>query len=105
MDEQSDVTVAAFMIFNGKTNSFNVESLEGQSQSKALIESTRKLQERIGQRIYQSVTQGHIPEASEIIGDEDMYEIKSKVYGAEGRPLPPITTHNLVNDAKDPVLS
>lgn len=49
--------------------------------------------------------QGHIPEASEIIGDEDMYEIKSKVYGAEGRPLPPITTHNLVNDAKDPVLS
>lgn len=34
-----------------------------------------------------------------------MYEIKSKVYGAEGRPLPPITTHNLVNDAKDPVLS
>ena len=29
MDEQSDVTVAAFMIFNGKTNSFNVESLEG----------------------------------------------------------------------------
>ena len=29
MDEQSDVTVAAFMIFNGKTNSFNVESLTG----------------------------------------------------------------------------
>ena len=29
MDEQSDVTVCAFMVFNGKTNSFNVESLTG----------------------------------------------------------------------------
>jgi hypothetical protein len=34
-----------------------------------------------------------------------MYEIKSKVFGAEGRCLPPIVTHNLVDDATDPVVS
>ena len=31
---------------------------------------------------------------------EEIYELKSKVYGAEGRPLPPIVTHNLVDNAK-----
>ena len=67
-------------------------------------ESTQKLQERIGARIFHAVSHGRVPAASEIIRDDDMYEIKSKVYGAEGRPLPPIVTHNLVNDAKDPVV-
>ena len=53
-------------------------------------ESTQRLQERIGNRIFKAVTHGKVPSPSEIIRDDDMYEIKSKVYGSEGRPLPPI---------------
>ena len=60
MDEQSDVTVAAFLIHNAKTNSFNVESLEGQSQARAIKESTQKLQERIGARIFHAVRIGFL---------------------------------------------
>ena len=50
------------------------------------------------------MSHGRVPSPAELIRDEDMYEIKSKVYCAEGRPLPPIVTHNLVNDAADPVV-
>ena len=46
----TDNSVAAFMIFNGKTNSFNVESLEGQSHAKAMRESCFKIQEEIGNK-------------------------------------------------------
>ena len=44
------------MIFNGKTNSFNVESLEGQSHAKAMRESCQKIQDDIGKRIFASVS-------------------------------------------------
>ena len=115
MDEQSDITgeinfschfntnqflVAAFFIFNGKTNSFNVESLEGQSHAKAMRESCQKIQEQIGNRIFDAVSHGRIPRPEDLMKTEDVYELKSKVYGAEGRPLPPIVTHNLIDSQK-----
>ena len=118
MDEQSDITgkenffwhfnnqfsVAAFFIFNGKTNSFNVESLEGQSHAKAMRESCQKIQEQIGNRIFDAVSHGRIPRPEDLMKTEDVYELKSKVYGAEGRPLPPIVTHNLIDSQKVRIL-
>ena len=71
MDEQSTVTVAAFIIHPGKTNSFNVESLEGQTLAKTLRESTQNLQERIGQRIFKAVSHGKVPKPAELICDEE----------------------------------
>lgn len=103
MDEQSDITVAAFFIFNGKTNSFNVESLEGQSHAKAMRESCQRIQEQIGNRIFDAVSHGRIPRPEDLMKTEDVYELKSKVYGAEGRPLPPIVTHNLIDRQNDPI--
>ena len=93
------------MIFNGKTNSFNVESLEGQSHAKAMRESCQKIQEDIGKRIFASVSHGRMPKPEELIQSAHMYELKSKVYGAEGRPLPPIITHNLIDNVGDPITS
>ena len=92
--------VAAFFIFNGKTNSFNVESLEGQSHAKAMRESCQRIQEQIGNRIFDAVSHGRIPRPEDLMKTEDIYELKSKVYGAEGRPLPPIVTHNLIDSQK-----
>ena len=57
-----------------------MESLEGQSHAKAMRETCQRIQEDIGNRIFESVSHGRIPNPTELIKAEDMYELKSKVY-------------------------
>ena len=63
-------------------------------------ESCQRIQEQIGNRIFDAVSHGRIPRPEDLMKTEDIYELKSKVYGAEGRPLPPIVTHNLIDSQK-----
>ena len=63
-------------------------------------ESCQRIQEQIGNRIFEAVSHGRIPRPEDLMKTEDVYELKSKVYGAEGRPLPPIVTHNLIDTQK-----
>ena len=63
-------------------------------------ESCQRIQEQIGNRIFDAVSHGRIPRPEDLMRTEDIYELKSKVYGAEGRPLPPIVTHNLIDSQK-----
>jgi glycogen(starch) synthase len=50
----SDITVVAFLIFNAKTNSFNVDALKGQAITKQLRETVDSIQYSIGKKIYES---------------------------------------------------
>lgn len=49
----SDVTVVAFLIFPGKTNNFNVDSLRGQAISKQLKDTIDEVQASIGKRLFE----------------------------------------------------
>ncbi|GBP56651.1 Glycogen synthase [Eumeta japonica] len=101
----SDMTVAAFMIFPAKTNNFNVESLRGHAVTKSLRDTINDIQQKIGKRMYDICLRGHLPEASDLLLKEDTVRLKRCIYALQRDGLPPVTTHNVVDDWSDPVLN
>lgn len=51
------------------------------------------------------VYSGRIPDAEELLQKEDTVRLKRCIYATQRSSLPPITTHNVVDDAIDPVLN
>lgn len=100
----SDVTVVVFMIFPTRTSSFNVESLRGQAIAKQLRETVQTLQNELGKRIYEQCLKGEIPTSEGILRNEDVIELKKCIFSSMRQSLPPICTHNVIDDGIDPIL-
>ncbi|KZS05401.1 putative Glycogen synthase [Daphnia magna] len=101
----SDKTVVAFLIFPARTHNFNVETLRGQAVVKSLRDTIHDIQLKIGKRIYDICLSGRLPDADEMLQKEDTVRLKRCIYATQRDTLPPITTHNVVDDATDPVLN
>ncbi|KAB0802584.1 hypothetical protein PPYR_04770 [Photinus pyralis] len=100
-----DVTVVAFLIFPAKTNNFNVESLRGHAVTKSLRDTINDIQQRMGKRMYEICLSGRMPDAPELLQKEDMVRLKRCIYALQRDGLPPVTTHNVVDDWNDSVLN
>lgn len=121
------MTVVAFLIFPARTENFNVESLRGHAVTKSLRDTILEIQTKIGHRIYEiclrymargwglfrrrsRVTflvarRGRMPVEQELLTKEDTVRLKRCLYALQRNDLPPVTTHNVVNDWSDPVLN
>lgn len=93
------------MIFPTKTNNFNVESLRGQALTKSLRDTINDIQSKIGKRMYDVCLSGRLPNSEELMQKEDLVKVKRCLFSLQRSTLPPITTHNVVEDWKDPVLA
>merc|ERR1719220_896265 len=87
----SDVTVIAFLIFPTKT--------------KSLKDTIDDIEKDIGKRLYETCLRGDVPDGDNLLTRDDLTKLKRCIFAAQSTPLPPITTHNVVEDHKDPVLS
>merc|ERR1719334_1201042 len=101
----SDVTVVAFLIMPTKTNNFNVESLRGQAISKQLRDTVNQVQKDIGNRLYEHCLRGHVPSGNQIIFKEDVVKLKRCTFSVARSTLPPVCTHNVIDDQTDPTLA
>ena len=61
----SDKTVIAFLIFQARTNSFNVDSMHGQATVKSMKDTVYEIQENIGERLLEACMQGKFPSQDE----------------------------------------
>uniref|UniRef100_A0AAV2IYU1 Glycogen [starch] synthase n=1 Tax=Knipowitschia caucasica TaxID=637954 RepID=A0AAV2IYU1_KNICA len=103
--QRSDVTVVVFFIMPAKTNNFNVESLKGQAVRKQLWDTAHTVKEKFGRRLYDSLLKGQIPDMNAILDRDDFTLMKRAIFATQRRSLPPVTTHNMLDDATDPILS
>lgn len=102
----SDMTVVAFLIFPTRTNSFNVDSLKGQAITKQLRETVDEIQTKIGKKIFEAALGGDLPETDKLMDKKDTIKLKRCIYAAQrSHLLPPIVTHNVIEDSTDPVLN
>ncbi|RUS84324.1 hypothetical protein EGW08_007918 [Elysia chlorotica] len=101
----SDVTVVAFLIFPARTNNFNVESLRGQAIAKQLKDTVSNVQGQIGRRLFDICLRGKLPAGDDILTQDDIVKLKRCIYAAQRNSLPPICTHNVVDDSNDQVLN
>ncbi|XP_063678460.1 glycogen [starch] synthase, liver-like isoform X2 [Bolinopsis microptera] len=102
--DNCDVTVVAFLIFPEETNNYNIDSLNGQAQHKKLKESVEKIQKSIGDRIFQTVLRGQLPTEKLLTRDDEVL-LKNYLYHSKPSSLPPIVTHNLVNERGSEIMN
>ncbi|KAI8884332.1 glycosyltransferase family 3 protein [Backusella circina FSU 941] len=101
----SKMTVVAFIIMPAATHSFNVEALKGQAVTRQLHSTVSEIQDRVGKRIYEHALRLDELDMASLLSDEDKVLLKRRVFALKNPSLPPIVTHNIVDDGKDPVLS
>ncbi|KAJ3094110.1 glycogen synthase isoform 1 [Phlyctochytrium bullatum] len=101
----SPITVVAFIIMPAATHSFTVDALKSQAVMKQLKDTVTELQHKIGQRIFDAATRGKLPEAKDVFVDDDIIQLKRRVYALKRDALPPVVTHNMADDGNDPILS
>lgn len=102
---QSDVTVIAFFIMPARTNNFNVETLKGQAVRKQLWDTAHTVKEKFGKKLYESLLVGQLPDLNKMMDQEDFTMMKRAIFGTQRQCLPPICTHNMLDDATDPILN
>ncbi|AQZ15362.1 GSY1 (YFR015C) and GSY2 (YLR258W) [Zygosaccharomyces parabailii] len=111
----SKKTVVAFIIMPAKNKSFTVEALKSQAAVKALENSVAEVTRSIGKRMFEYAmryphmgVRSEIPQdLDELLKPSDKILLKKRVFGlrrTEGE-LPPVVTHNMADDANDPILN
>jgi glycogen(starch) synthase len=101
----SNMTVVAFIIMPAATHSFTVDALKGQAVMKQLRQTVADMQESIGKRILASAARGSLPDPASLLSDEEMIVLKRRIYALKRDSLPPVVTHNMADDAHDPILN
>ncbi|KAI8974473.1 glycogen synthase [Pilobolus umbonatus] len=101
----SKTTVVAFLILPTPTYSFNVEALKGQAVTRQLRTTVLELQDRVGHAIYENALRLEEVDPGKFLSAGDRVLLKRRVFALKRSTLPPIVTHNIVDDGKDPVLN
>ncbi|SCV04889.1 LANO_0G13652g1_1 [Lachancea nothofagi CBS 11611] len=110
----SKMTVVAFIIMPAKNKSYTVDALKGQAVVQSLENTVRDVTTLIGKRLFEYAMRNpngvgsEIPtELDQLLKPSDKVLLKRRVLALR-RPessLPPVVTHNMVDDAHDPVLN
>ena len=111
----SNKIIVAFIIMPAKTNSFTVEALKSQAVVKSLESSVKDVTKSISKRIFDhaikfphtGVTSELPSNLDELFKESDRVLLKRCVLALrrDNDQLPPIVTHNMCDDANDPVLN
>ncbi|ODQ79443.1 glycosyltransferase family 3 protein [Babjeviella inositovora NRRL Y-12698] len=106
----SKMTVVAFIIMPAATQSYTVETLKGQAVIKQLEGTIREVQTSIGRRLFEHCArhqpQGQeLPTLDELVRPADRVLLKRRVFALKRDSLPPVVTHNMADDANDPILN
>ncbi|KAG6009962.1 glycogen synthase isoform 1 [Claviceps maximensis] len=105
----SKMTVVAFIIMPAQTTSLTVEALKGQAVIKSLRDTSTMIEQSIGRRIFERSLKWHegdpMPDEKELISGQDRVLLRRRLFAMKRAGLPPIVTHNMVNDHDDPVLN
>ncbi|KAI9720345.1 MAG: glycogen synthase isoform 1 [Chrysothrix sp. TS-e1954] len=105
----SDMTVVAFIIMPAQTTSLTVEALKGQAVIKSLKDTVQVIEQNVGKKLFdRSLNWGEgsaLPEDKELLSPQDKIMLRRRLFAMKRNTLPPVVTHNMVNDSEDPILN
>ncbi|KAI9654372.1 MAG: glycogen synthase isoform 1 [Bathelium mastoideum] len=105
----SNMTVVAFIIMPAQTTSLTVEALKGQAVIKSLQDTVKVIEQNVGKKLFERSLAWHegqeLPEDKELVTSADKIMLRRRLFAMKRGTLPPIVTHNMVNDADDPILN
>ncbi|OCT52783.1 Glycogen [starch] synthase [Cladophialophora carrionii] len=102
-------TIVAFLIMPAQTTSLSVESLKGQAVTKSLADTVSNIERGIGRRLFERAVHWKegdpMPDDKELVTPSDRVMLRRRIFAMKRHGLPPIVTHNMINDSEDPVLN
>ncbi len=81
-----------------------MEALKGQAVIKQLRQTVQHVQTKLESRLLEVAARGRIPDASDVLKEDDMTLLKRGINALKRDAFPPIVTHNLVDPATDPIM-
>jgi glycogen(starch) synthase len=100
----SQVTVVTFIITRTATKSINVTALQSRAMLQEFRTAADQIKQELGEKLVHAVTAGSLPDLNSLVDDYWRLRLRRTMH-AWRRGLPPlIVTHDLIDDATDPVL-
>jgi glycogen synthase len=96
-------TVVAFIVTKAATRNINVSTLQSQSMFEELHKTCEQIEEQIGRRLFRGAVNGRIA-SGDLLDEDDRVRLKKAIYAWHTGRQPPIVTHDLIDDANDPIL-
>ena len=104
-EEQRTCTVVGFIITRAPTKNINVSVLQNQTMFDELRQTVERIQEGMGPVLLKAASHGRFPTANELFGEDAKIRWKRAIAAWKNRRQPSIVTHDLWDDAGDPVLT
>ena len=105
----SQMTVIAFIIMPAKTTSLTVEALKGQAVIKSMRDTVGVIEREVGKRLFDRSLEWHegsdLPDHKDLLSSSDRVILRRRLYAMKRNNLPPVVTHNMLNDSEDPILN
>ena len=99
------VTVVAFIITRAPYRGLNVETLNRQAMFNELRNTCEEIKEQMGHTLFETVASGRLPTTDDLLDEYARVRLKRVMHAWSQGPPPTIVTHDLEDDAGDPVLS
>jgi len=99
------VNVVAFIITKAPYKNINVDVLRAQSMFDELAKMCEHITEDMGRSLLHTVSMGRLPDRGELMTEEAVVRLKRGMHAWRTWKQPAIVTHDLWDDATDPVLN
>jgi glycogen(starch) synthase len=97
-------TVIAFIITKAAVKNVNVQVLQNQSMFGDMRHTCEEIAKSMGARLFRSAAEGRIPTFAELLSEDQQVRLKRGTHAWRTTRQPLIVTHDLADDAGDPVL-
>jgi glycogen synthase len=98
-------TIIAFIITRAAVRNINVNTLQNQSMFEDLRNICEGMERKMGRRLVQAAATGRIATYEELMPEESRIMLRRAIQAWRSIRQPTIVTHDLVDDASDPVLN
>ncbi len=102
-----DKTVVMFFITKQPYHSINPEVLENRAVMEELRQTCHSIEKQVGSQLFYkaaSITDNKLPQLNDFVDDYWRLRFRRTLQSWKSDRLPPVVTHNLVNDTDDPIL-
>ena len=97
-------TIVAFIVTRAQTRNINVSALQSQSMFEDLKNTCADIEQEMGRRLYMSAATGRLPTYQELMSEDAGIRLKRAMHAWRTSRWPTIVTHDLADDANDPVI-
>lgn len=102
--EASGMTIVAFIIAKAPYRGVNVNSLNRQAMFNELRDTCKSISGEMGKALFRSIMGGKLPTTDDLMDEYARVRLLRMMHAATQSSLPSVVTHDLIDEANDPVM-